>query len=92
MNEKLGEDLSEGVHVVFGGDVLGKVRPRTITPHGGDVDHCSLALGHHCRQELVGFVIALAFLPPTNLVAEVGGRGDIDGDHILCNGNQVQVD
>ena len=39
-----------------------------------------------------GFVIALAFLPPTNLVAEVGGRGDIDGDHILCNGNQAQVD
>ena len=62
MNEKFGEDLSEGVHVVLGGDVLGKVRPRTITPHGGDVDHCSLALGHHRRQELVGVCDCLSFL------------------------------
>ena len=33
------------------------------------------------------FDYLLTFLPATNLVAEIGGGGDIDRDHILRNGN-----
>ena len=44
--------LSEWVHVVLGGDVLGQVGSGIKTSHRGNVDHCTLALGHHGGQKL----------------------------------------
>ena len=76
---------------MLGGDVLCQVWSRTITSRGGNVDHCSLALGHHCGEKLCVRGIAIAIFdrskPSTYLVAEVGGGGDIDGDHILQRRN-----
>ena len=76
---------------MLGGDVLCQVWSRTITSRGGNVDHCSLALGHHCGEKLCVRGIAIAIFkrskPTTYLVAEVGGGSDIDGDHILQRRN-----
>ena len=52
LQQKRTLDLSEGVHVVLGGNVLSQVGSGKITSNRGNVDHCSLALGHHCRQKL----------------------------------------